>query len=96
MKKILTFLATVIGFGTQAQESDKPFPPVPKWKPTFNVSVEVVLERMKYYTDNAKDIVIFRNGTSVILPDDLNDKEANQYALEVLSQIFNYHPDMNP
>ena len=96
MKKILVSLATIIGLGAQAVESEKTLPPVPKWKPEFNISVAVVLDRMTYYTDNEKDIVIFKNGTSVILPDDLSDNESKQYASEVLSQIFNYHPDMNP
>jgi len=51
---------------------------------------------MKYYTDNGKDIAIFKNGTCVILDDNLSNKDAHQFAKEVINQIYNYHPDMNP
>lgn len=71
-------------------------PPVPSWQPNIPQSIEVIIERMKYYTDNQKDLAIFKNGTCVILKDNLSDQQVLQYANEVLSQIYNYHPDMNP
>jgi hypothetical protein len=37
-----------------------------------------------------------RNGTCVILEDGMADKKAEQFALKALSDIFNFHPDMNP
>ncbi len=75
---------------------EKQFPPVPKWKPDFSASNESQLERMIFYTNEGKDLAQFSNGTIVILEDGLDDDQARQYANEVLSKIFNYHPDMNP
>lgn len=49
-----------------------------------------------HYTDGRRDLAVFENGTCVVLPDGLNDGEAEAFAKEVLSKIFNYHPDMNP
>ncbi|WP_161828959.1 hypothetical protein [Steroidobacter agaridevorans] len=54
------------------------------------------MERMLYYTDGKRDLAVFENGTCVILPPELNDTEAEVFAKDVLSKIFNYHPDMNP
>ncbi|GAA3930510.1 hypothetical protein GCM10022277_29030 [Litoribacillus peritrichatus] len=51
---------------------------------------------MIHYTDQERDLAQFINGTIVILEDGLDDSKAEQYAKEVLSQIVNYHPDMNP
>ena len=96
MKKLFTLLATLIGLNTQAAEQEGQFPPVPKWQPDFSISVDQVLERMVYYFDDGKDIVIFENGTAVVLSDSLNDAEAEEFALKTLSDIYNYHPDMNP
>ena len=79
-----------------ANADDKQFPPVPKWQPDFAVSVDLVLERMVYYSNNGKDIAIFKNGTAVILPSGLSDAEAKDFAPKVLSEIYNYHPDMKP
>lgn len=97
MKKFLIMLFAMLGFsGTAVSETEKIFPPVPQWKPAFFAPVEQILERMVYYTGNSRDIVLFKNGTSVVLPEGLNDTEANEFALGVLSKIYNYHPDMNP
>ncbi len=96
MKRIFTFLAALIGLNSQAAEPEKQFPPVPEWQPDFSVSVEQVLERMMYYFDNGKDIAVFSNGTAVILPENLNDSEAKEFALKTLSDIYNFHPDMSP
>ena len=79
----------------EAEDLDK-HPPVPAWKPDFSVSVEVVLERMIYYTDDGRDIVLFTHGTAVLVPEGLDDAAAKSNALATLSEIFNYHPDMNP
>ena len=69
---------------------------MPDWKPDFSPSVQEILERVRYYTDGSRDIVVFRYGTCVLLEDGLSDAEATESALSVLSQIYNYHPDMNP
>jgi hypothetical protein len=96
MKKLIRLLAAFIGLNAQTAADDKQFPPVPKWKPEFSAPVNDQLERMIYYTDNGKDIAVFKHGTIVILQDGLNDTEAVEYAKKVLSEIYNYHPDMNP
>jgi hypothetical protein len=54
------------------------------------------VERMLHYTDGKRDLAVFQNGTCVVLPAGLNDAEAEAFAKESLSKIFNYHPDMNP
>ena len=69
---------------------------MPKWKSDFASSNESQLERMIFYANQEKDLAQFLNGTIVILEDGLNNEKAQQYANEVLSKIFNYHPDMNP
>ncbi len=51
---------------------------------------------MKYYTDGKKDFAVFENGTCVIVPDALSELDAYTAARDVLSKIFNFHPDMNP
>lgn len=72
------------------------FPPVPAWRPSFSQPLEQVIARFSYYTDGRRDFVVFRDGTCVLLNDDMADKEAAPFALKTLSDIFNYHPDMNP
>lgn len=72
------------------------FPPVPEWQPEFAITNEEVLERMVYYFDDRADMVIFSHGTAVILPDGLDDSDANDFALRTLTEIFNSHPDMKP
>lgn len=89
-------MLTIFGLSGLAYAEDKQFPPVPKWKPNFSSSTEAQLEKMIFYTNRDKDLAQFSNGTIVILAHGLNDSEAKQYAKEVLSKIFNYHPDMNP
>ena len=71
-------------------------PPVPDWKPSVRQPLERIVERMSHYTDGKRDLAVFENGTCVILPGGLSDAEAEAFAKEVLSKIFNYHPDMNP
>ena len=79
---------------TEAKEIKHP--PVPKWKPEFSATLDAQLERMIFYTNQSKDLAIFKNGTLVVLEDGLSDKEAKTYAFEILSKIYNFHPDMNP
>jgi hypothetical protein len=71
-------------------------PPVPDWKPSVRQPLDRIVERMLHYTDNKRDLAVFENGTCVVLPDGLNDPQSETFAKEVLSKIFNYHPDMNP
>ncbi len=80
----------------QNEEPKKVFPPVPNWKPDIAQPIEDIIERIKYYTDNQKDIAVLKHGTCVILSDDLSDNDAQQYAFEVLHHIYHFHPDMNP
>lgn len=96
MKKLISSMLAFLGLTGSAVAEEKQFPPVPKWMPNFSASIESQLERMIFYTDQDKDLAQFSNGTIVILEDGLDDEEAKQYASEVLSEIFNYHPDMSP
>lgn len=50
---------------------------------------------MTYYTDARVDFVIFENGTCVLLEPNLTEPEAKAIARKTLSDIINYHPDMN-
>jgi hypothetical protein len=76
------------------QKPPDDFPPKPKWKPNVAVDLAMVADRAGYYTDHKKTIVIFRNGTCVVLAPELPNPEAE--AKGVLNQVFNYHPDFNP
>jgi hypothetical protein len=96
MKNIIFLLIALLSLPILAKEEQIQFPPVPTWKPDFSVSVESVLDRIKYYSNNKRDIIMFENGTSVVLPHNLSDSDARAYALEVLSKIYKFHPDMNP
>ena len=96
MNKLISSILAILGLVGFAMAEEKQFPPVPKWKPNFSSSIESQLERMIFYTNQDKDLAQFSNGTIVILEEGLDDSEAKQYAKEVLSKIFNYHPDMNP
>ena len=96
MKWLIAFVVSLLGVATYAQEQETRFPPVPKWEPSFFVANEVILDRMVYYTDSNRDIIVFSHGTAVLLPDDLSDEDAESYALGVLADIFNNHPDFRP
>lgn len=72
------------------------FPPVPSWRPSFNVSLDQIEDRMVYYTNDKCDLAFFRNGTTVILEHRIADEEVKNYAKQVLDDIYNYHPDFNP
>jgi hypothetical protein len=72
------------------------FPPVPDWKPCIRQPLENIIERFIYYTGGMRDFAVFEYGTCAIIPDDLSDQDAVIAAIGILSEIFNYHPDMNP
>jgi hypothetical protein len=78
------------------QKVPKQFPPVPDWQPSISQPLDRIVDRLKYYTNGACDIAVFKNGTCVVLDDGLSDEDAEKFAKEVLAKIFNYHPDMNP
>ncbi len=77
-------------------DSEDSFPPVPEWEPEIEVPLDQIIDRFAYYTDGGKDFVVFTHGTCAIVSDGLSDAEASEEAKGTLSQIFNYHPDMNP
>lgn len=74
----------------------KRFPPVPNWRPDIKQPIDKIIDRIKYYFNESRDFAVFENGTCVILDEGLSDGEADTFAKEVLSKIYNYHPDMNP
>jgi hypothetical protein len=95
-----SFLAVLLGlFGsgkTKAETPKSSFPPVPRWHPSFSQPLDRVTDRISYYANRRKDFVVFRDGTCVLLADGLTEKQAAEFALKVLSDILNFHPDMNP
>jgi len=72
------------------------FPPVPSWRPSVRQPIDEVIERLRFYTNQGRDLAVFEYGTCVVLPDNLSDEDAAAYANEVLAKIFRFHPDMNP
>lgn len=69
---------------------------MPDWTPEIVQPLETIVDRIQYYTDGKKDFAVFKYGTCVLLDDALSDENADVFAKQVLSQIYNYHPDMNP
>jgi len=82
--------------GEKQAGKPKDFPPVPAWQPDVKIPLEKVIDRFRYYTDNKKDFVVLNHGTCVLVSDGLTDEQAGKEALETVSRIFNYHPDMSP
>ena len=89
-------LALFGGAGVAAAPTQKTFPPVPVWRPSFPQPQERIIDRIGYYTDGKRDFTVFGNGTCVILDAGLSDQTARAFSLKTLSDIFNYHPDMTP
>ncbi len=81
---------------TLLDNASKDFPPVPKWMPEIEMPLDLIVDRLKYYTDGKVDFVVFSHSTCVIVSDSLTDAEAKAEAVQTLAKIFNYHPDMNP
>jgi len=101
MKKAFYLTLCIMGifsglFGNKREQQKADFPPVPDWEPAIEVPIDKTIATFKYYTDGNNDFVIFKNGTCVIVKEGLSENEANEEAKKVISQIFNYHPDMNP
>ena len=71
-------------------------PPVPKWRPSFSQPLDRVEDRFSYYFNGGRDFAVLQNGTCVLLDDGLSDRAASVAAVGILSQIINYHPDMQP
>jgi hypothetical protein len=68
------------------QEPPTRFPPIPDWQPAIVQPIEQIVDRIRFYTDSKR----------VLLPDNLSSADADSFARETLSKIFNDHPDMNP
>jgi hypothetical protein len=95
MKHAVAFIF-MLGFLTSlfGQKTPDDLPPTPRWKPTVPIDLPVIAERATYYTDHQKTIVIFKNGTCVVLPADII--KPDEEAKTVLDKVYNYHPDFNP
>ena len=70
------------------------FPPKPTWKPNLPNDLDKILEKAKYYTGEKLQIAVFKYGTVIIFPENVQDIKAS--ALESLNKIYNSHPDINP
>ena len=82
--------------GQAVRAAPKDWPPVPKWRPSFQPSLETVIDRMRYYTDQKRDFAVFRNGTCALLEPGLSDAAVQGAAMGILAEVFHAHPDMNP
>lgn len=78
------------------QEPPKSMPPVPKWRPDIHLPVDKIVERIRFYTNQQRDLAVFAHGTCVLLPEGLSDDQAASHAKDVLAKIYHFHPDMNP
>jgi hypothetical protein len=78
------------------KEPSKRFPPVPDWQPSIIQPLDLIVDRVRHYTDGLRDFAVFKNGTAVILPKGLSDGQATSHAMEALHKVFHAHPDMHP
>lgn len=85
-----------LGATKNLAQQQKSGPPIPTWRPSFSQPLERVADRISYYFDGMRDFAVLRHGTCVILDDGLADSDAEQFAFGTLSDILNFHPDMNP
>ena len=86
--------AIAVGAGLATAQDD--FPPKPTWSPEFTQSIEETTERCFFYLNRSVNIVVFKHGTCVLVEDLSSEESAVNDAKEVLKNIINYHPDMNP
>ena len=73
-----------------------PFPPVPLWEPSIIQPIDRIVERLRFYTNNTQDFVVFEHGTCVIVEKNKAESDAISAAQEIMSAILHAHPDMNP
>lgn len=76
--------------------ADRQFPPVPAWRPTYPIPVDMIVDRTHTYCNGSRDFAVFREGTISILPDGLSDTGAEAHAMAALRSVFHAHIDMNP
>ena len=70
--------------------------PVPDWRPDIVQPLDRLIERLRDYTFGKRDFALFTHGTTVLLPDGLDDAAAEALAHEELRRIFHRHPDLTP
>ena len=73
-----------------------PWPPRPKWKPSFPMPVGAALTAFKLALRGPRDVVVFANGTMVVVRPGLDDAAAEASAKTHLKGIIGFHPDMAP
>jgi len=97
-RSFISGLAAFFGVGELMANKAKAaaFPPVPIWRPSFQQPLDSIIERIRYYSNGKRDFTVFSNGTCVIIDQGLSDADAKTFSLKVLSDIFHFHPDMNP
>jgi len=70
------------------------FPPKPTWKPDLPIDLNFVLDKAKFYTGEKLQLAVFKNGTTIIFPDRVQNIQ--EEALITIDKIYNSHPDFNP
>ena len=94
---ILGTAMALLGLGASARAAQPDeFPPVPKWRPDFGQPLDQIVDRLRYYTDQAQDFAVFTNGTCALLTPNLDDAAAKAAALEIMMKVFHAHPDLTP
>lgn len=58
-------------------ESDKDFPPKPKWKPNLPVDIDLIYEKARYYTGDKLQFAVFQNGTVTFFSNKVDNIEDN-------------------
>ena len=79
---------------TSKNESDKDFPPKPKWKPNLPVDIDLIYEKARYYTGDKLQFAVFQNGTVTFFSSKVDNIEDSAKAS--LDKIYNFHPDFKP
>ncbi len=87
---------TVLASAKAVAQDGARFPPLPAWRPSFQPSLETIVDRMHYYFDGRTDFAVFQNGTCVLVDNGLPTPMVAGAAKAVLSAIYNFHPDFNP
>ena len=72
----------------------KQFPPVPQWRPNTPIDINKIENTAKFYLDSKLQFAIFKFGTVVLLPKQVDDIESE--AKNTLNEIYNFHADFKP
>lgn len=87
--------ATGCTAGDSSKEFERPWPPRPAWVPSFQMPFPKTLTAFKLALRGPRDIVVFKNGTMVIVPLGMDDSSATDLAKAHLNDLVHGHVDMS-